>query len=454
MKRLIFILFAVAAVMACQKEDASSTSVTETAAPVELYASIEADAAPDTKIHLGEYDGKYRVLWDGYNDATAVFPGSDLSYIYRVKGATANTPSATLYVEKDSDKPSAAGDQIGAIVAYYPYPNGAAAGALEVTDNGDGSYTVPGAFSTHQNYLAGSFPTRGFPLIAVSSGVEDNSLNFKNAAGILGVNVKGGSKIKSITLKSNEDNKIICGDAKITVSNTDLEGNIPSYVFTGGSETLTLSCGSPVQTSVDEATPFYMGVAPQEFPQGFTVTLNDVDGFSRDVKSVKSQVIARSKVLNMPPLTFPYYENVEWEEFNLGKGNTVYDAATKTFTFNGSSNRWFDLPGLKGDLSGHTGLHMWVTASTVTLRVCVRYYDSEQGKTVQIDGNPMSGQTGSVIESRKEIKLDLMEYLSGKGLTEAILKDVSAVRVSVTGGAGTVTESDGWKLTLDRIVLE
>lgn len=444
MKRVILFISVVAAFAACQKENAGQQIDNLGLAPAELYAVIE-DEEPATKIHLGEYEGKYRVLWDGYNDATAVFAGIDKSSIYRVKGATANTPSATLYLHREATS----GTTIGAIAAYYPYPSSSNVGDMQVTENGDGSYTFPGSFSDYQTYLEGSFPDRGFPLVAVSGGVDDYSLNFKNAAGILGLNVKGGSRIKSITLKSNEPDKVICGNADITVSNTDIAGNVPSYEFTGGKQTLTLNCDSAVQTSVDETTPFYLGVAPQTFPEGFTVTLNDVDGFSRTVVSAKKQIIERSKVLDMPALTFPFYENVEWSKFNLGTGNTTYDAASQTFTFTGSSNRWFDLPGLKGDITAHPVLRMWVTSSNVVLSINVRHDVDGDGTATQTTAATLYGQTDKIISGRTLVELDLSAQ---SAITEDMLKNVTSIRISMKQAAASASEP--YHISLDRIVLE
>ena len=337
MKKLLFIVSALAVISACQKEETVQQVENPASVLQELYATID-DEAPDTKIHLGEYEGKYRVLWDGYNDATAVFAGVDKSSIYRVKGATANTPAATLYLQ--DGKAATSETSIGAIAAYYPYPSSGAVGGMQVTENEDGSYTFPGSFSDSQTYLEGSFPDRGFPLVAVSGGIDDHSLNFKNAAGALCVNVKGGAKIKSITLKSNETDKVICGNANITVANTDVAGNVPSYEFTGGKQTLTLNCAPVVQTSTDEATPFYMGVAPQTFPDGFTVTLNDVD-FTWTVSTDKTQTISRSKILNMPAVTFPL------KEFDLSKPSSTgsgaaYDSDTQVLQFTGTTNRYVE----------------------------------------------------------------------------------------------------------------
>lgn len=473
MKRNLYLSIAFLVLSACQKEDAGSGSDALAGVPAEFTATVE--ELPSTRIHMGEYDGKYRVLWDGYTDVVAMCAGLDASSKYRVKGATANTPVAELYAEKGTDV-ATEGKQIPDNVAYYPYPNTANLGDVTVVRNDDGSYTVPGAFSDAQTYLEGSVPSRGFPIVAVSDGLDDHSLNFKNVAGGICFNVKGGAHVKSISFKSNEADKVIAGDAKITVSNTDREGSVPAYEFTGTSKTIALNPASAVVTDVDAATPFYMGVAPQTFQQGFSVTLNDADGFSRTFKTTKPQEITRSHILNMPVVTFPFYGADLSSNINVEKNTTyMYDSesGSVTFTFTNTWSRCFDLPGLiKDDVSGiidltdHASLHMWITNSTVKLKVYL-YFLNEEGVEKQLTGNTMSGSTGTVISSRKKVTFnftqDNFKYNhpinseTGKSTISGVdfdfayaLKNVSKIRVSVDS----YLSGDPGTLTLDRIVLE
>lgn len=337
MKKIIYLSIAFFVLSACQKEEAGTTTYAPSDVPAVFVAAME--DAPATKIHTGEYDGKYRVLWDGYTDVVAMCAGLDASSKYRVKGATANTPVANLYAEKDSDV-ATEGNAIPDNVAYYPYPNTSKVGDVTVVSNGDGSYKVPGAFSDAQTYLAGSIPSRGFPIVAVSDGLEDHTLNFKNVAGGICFNVKGGARVKSISFKSNEADKVIAGSADIIVSNTDLEASVPTYEFTGSSKTITLNCGAAVVTDSDETTPFYMGVAPQEFPLGFTVSINDED-FTWTVSTSKSQTVNRSRVLNMPTVTFPIKEFDLSAPKGIGNG-AAYDPETQVLQFTGTSNRYIE----------------------------------------------------------------------------------------------------------------
>lgn len=467
MKRIIYISLALAVSVSCQKEIPGVCEGNVMAGSSEFTAVME--ELPETKIHLGVYEGKYRVLWDGYNDMTAMFYGTDKSSIYRVKYASANTPKAVLYAEKETDV-AGDGNTISNYVAYYPYPSSGTTGALTVTYNSDDdSYTVPGAFSDSQTYLAGSIPSRGFPLVAVSDGLDDYSLDFRNAAGGICFNVQGGARIKSLSLVSNESDKVIAGDASITVSNVDGSTTEPTYGFTGSSKAITLNVNPAVVTGAVEATPFYVGVAPQTFPDGFSVTLNDSDGFSRVFTTTKEQKVERSKILNMPAVTFPFYDNAEWSLFSMGS-NTAYEASTKTFTFadSQSTGRWFDLPSFQntdGEFVQHPTLRIWATSSNVVLTIILLHsnysFSSNDG-----DNNgretivaTLYGQTGNIVSGTRTALVELnlfTKLIEQKLATEqeatALLKNATGIRIKMAQAANNA--SAPYQITLDRIVLE
>ena len=73
MKRtFIYLALAVSVFCACQKENIEPAGSPAAEAP-EFYAEMEG-GKEDTKIHLGEYEGKYRVLWDGYRLMDVLLP--------------------------------------------------------------------------------------------------------------------------------------------------------------------------------------------------------------------------------------------------------------------------------------------------------------------------------------------------------------------------------------------
>lgn len=117
-------------------------------------------------------------------------------------------------------------------------------------------------------------------------------------------------------------------------------------------------------------------------------------------------------------------------------GNCEYDDETCTATFTNSSDRWIDLPGLKGDLTAHTNLTVKVLKSNVILSFNVRYRDAD-GAVRQVKAQTFYGQMGKEIKDGKTLKVDL----TGKGkITADMLKDVVSVRVSMARQASGAAE--------------
>lgn len=104
-----------------------------------------------------------------------------------------------------------------------------------------------------------------------------------------------------------------------------------------------------------------------------------------------------------------------------------FDDETCTAEFTGSQDRWFDLPGVSGDLTGHTKLDLEILKSTCILKICVRYKDAD-GKTQQVTAVTPYSQMGKTIESKKIIKVDLAD--KGK-VSEEMLKNVTSIRIAM-----------------------
>ena len=118
---------------------------------------------------------------------------------------------------------------------------------------------------------------------------------------------------------------------------------------------------------------------------------------------------------------------INMEEVQRHGGNADYDDETLTATFTGSSDRWIDLPGISGDLTGHTQLNMTIQKSTCMLKVCLRYKDAD-GKTQQVDAATLYYNMGKTIESAKKMKIDL----TNKGKVDAeILKNIVSIRLAM-----------------------
>ena len=108
-------------------------------------------------------------------------------------------------------------------------------------------------------------------------------------------------------------------------------------------------------------------------------------------------------------------------------GNCDYDEETLTATFKEKWDRWFDLPDVSGDLTGHTQLNMTVLKSTCMLKVVLRYKDAD-GKQQQVDAAVLYYNMGKTIDKEKKMNIDLTN--KGK-IGEDVLRNVTSIRISM-----------------------
>lgn len=127
--------------------------------------------------------------------------------------------------------------------------------------------------------------------------------------------------------------------------------------------------------------------------------------------------------------------------------NASYDDETCLVEFEGSSDRWIDVPGVSGDLTGHTKLELDVLKSNCVLRVWLRYKDAA-GKTQQVACQTFYGQMGKEINVKKVIKCDLSD--GGKVPAEA-LKNVVSIRLSMARGVAGVEAP--WSIQFGKVYL-
>lgn len=117
-------------------------------------------------------------------------------------------------------------------------------------------------------------------------------------------------------------------------------------------------------------------------------------------------------------------------------GNCEYDDENCIATFKERYNRWVDLPGLNGDLTGHTKLKVDILKSNVILRFCVRYRDTS-GKIQQVDAQTFYGSMGKEIKTKKTLNVDLT---NGGKLDSEIFKDITSIRVAMAKPASGAEE--------------
>lgn len=119
---------------------------------------------------------------------------------------------------------------------------------------------------------------------------------------------------------------------------------------------------------------------------------------------------------------------INMEDVTRHGGNCEYDDETLTATFKGKWDRWFDLPGVMGDLTEHTQLHMTFVKSTCMLKIVLRYKDAD-GKVQQVDASTLYGTMNKTIDGKKKTsKIDLTN--KGK-IGEDVLKNIVAIRISM-----------------------
>ena len=136
---------------------------------------------------------------------------------------------------------------------------------------------------------------------------------------------------------------------------------------------------------------------------------------------------------------------VNMDEVEQYGGNTDYDNDTFTASFTGNYNRWFDLPGVKGDLTAHTKITFEILKSDCVMKVSLRYKDAN-GKTQQVTCQTFYSSMGKEISAKKLIKCDLS---NGGKITEEKLKNAVAVRISMAKPS--TDKSEPWSIQFGNV---
>lgn len=290
MKKLLFLLIPVLALLtACQTGIDQIILSLRPASPV-FYASIE-EARPadtDTKVYVDE---QLQVRWNA-DDRISIFNKKDVNLQYRFEGEDGDNAGEFRIVGS-----SASGNEIPHIYAVYPYAEGTAIDA-----DGTLSITLPAV----QPYKAKSFGIGANTMVSVT---DDTNLRFKNLGGYLLVKLYGdGVEVKSIRLKGNHGEKL-AGAATVKVAG----GDAPvAAMGSTATETITLDCGKGVSLKASEAdyTEFWLVVPPTYFPEGFTITVTDIRGGVYSKSTTKDLTISRNTLSRMSPVqVIPDYTN-------------------------------------------------------------------------------------------------------------------------------------------------
>ena len=288
MKRsLVIALLAGFAVCGCQKLETK-----EVVSGGKVFTAIMEAMAGDAIDTKTSMDADGNVLWKK-GDQVSIFAGSALNEQYQVTDASDGKTAASLNPVSSSG--FVGGGEIANNVAFYPY-----ASTAGIAKSG-GSYVISDiALPTIQHFANASFGNGAFPMAALTNSASDYNLKFKNVLGGLKLQLKGTAVISSITITGNNDD-ILCGAASVTVSNTAA----PAIELTDATaNTVTLNCGGGVRLDAETATTFIIALPPMTMSGGFTVTVTDIQSQSMEIKTTRSQTIARSNLLAMPAVNY------------------------------------------------------------------------------------------------------------------------------------------------------
>jgi lysophospholipase L1-like esterase len=256
----------------------------------EFTAEIES-FDPETKTAL---DGN-SVVWSS-GDQIAIFQGRSTADKYQLKSDCVGTTSGTF--ENVANSTGTSTESFKTNIAIYPYEEDLV--CTSVTEDGAVvSYQVEGVtVPSVQTYVAGSFPEDAFLMAAITDGLDNHTLNYKNLCGVLKLQLKGTVKVKTIELKGNSNEKL-SGEANVEA----YPDATPAIVMGDeASSVVTLDCGDGVQLNGDVATDFYIAVPPTAFEKGFVVKVTDIMGAEDEIKTSKANPVRRSYVHTMPTI--------------------------------------------------------------------------------------------------------------------------------------------------------
>ena len=296
--------------VSCQQEEIASV---EPGTDVfEVYASIEDIDDEETRTYLSGNE----VYWSS-GDKIAVFYKNTLRKRFDVTPESIDSKNATFlldegYVQMGSNV------NVSHNVAYYPF--------CEVTCAPDGSsYTLSNlTLPSTQSYVEGSVGLGAFPMVAVTENTDDVNFCFKNICGVMQFQLNGSGFVKSVSVRGNRG-EVLAGSAVVTAG----YGKEPSISMSAeGVKEVTLDCGES-GVELNETTPvsFFIVLPPVGFEDGFTITVTDIWGGSKEYSTAKKNPIVRSKGLRMPSKEYigvrPPQEGDYIDEYGVNHGQGI-----------------------------------------------------------------------------------------------------------------------------------
>ena len=308
MKNIIGILILMVLSFACQ----------QVGLPVEPVSV----SGPEFTGKVEEFKGQTKTAREGNSvvwkskDQLAIFQGALTPDKYQVKEECAGKTSATFEIIAKGESSNT--NELQTNIAIYPYESDLTCDTTTSADGTVTSYQITGVtIPSTQTYAANSFADESFLMAALTNGLNDHTLNFKNLCGALKLQLKGTAKIKTIELRGN-DNEPVSGEATVIVYPN---GSAPTIEMSAdASRAITLDCGDGVQLSENTATDFLIAIPPTAFEKGFTVAITDANDGGTELKTTKQNAVQRSYIHTMPELVIDRKKEVDLFIF-MGQSN-------------------------------------------------------------------------------------------------------------------------------------
>ena len=293
MKRLLTLVLAAMAFVACTQNDVEELSANREALPETLTVGFEGG---DTRIELNE---ALKTVWTE-GDEVSVFYRSYENLCWAFQGETGDRSGELRLVSGE------AGEQtMDNVVVVYPYSE---TYVIDITDG-----YVEASLPAVQSYKEGSYGAEGNIMVAES---DYRQFILKSVVGWLRVELTGeGESVKSITLRGNAGEQvagdilvnaadascILASEGAAAEDNSEVAGNLmlEESILTE----ITLNCGSGVMLG-SEAKSFYIGLLPQTFEQGITIEVECGNGTSTTKSTAGKLVVERNHIV--PMASFKY----------------------------------------------------------------------------------------------------------------------------------------------------